>query len=92
MMFNEISFIQLKHNFVWNLEKTTNMKDIKIGNLIFTKKSILILAFCLFLNGINIGVMLAMKSNNFFLLNYILFFLPYILFYKSIKNNVIEIK
>jgi len=50
------------------------MKDIKIGYLIFTKKSILIIAFCLFLNGANIGIMVAMKSNSSFIFNYLLFF------------------
>ena len=37
------------------------MKDIKIGKLVFSKKAILLIAFCLFLNGMLIGSMVAYK-------------------------------
>ncbi len=68
------------------------MRDLKIGKLIFKKKALLIILFCLFLNVINIGLMVACFSNKNFTLFYAAFFIPYLLFFKTIKNNVIEIK
>lgn len=68
------------------------MKDLKIGKLIFKKKALLLIAFCLFLNGITIGLMVASESNHNFMFYYISLLIPYILFYKTIKDNVIEIK
>jgi len=72
------------------------MKNIQIGKLIFTKKAILTLAFCLFINGISLGALITFnknnEGNNTFLLFYFSLFIPYILLYKTIKKNIIEIK
>jgi len=71
------------------------MKSLKIGKLIFNRKAIFLIAFCLFLNGVLIGTLVAYNQDSNESLNVILFmfmiFLPYILFYKSIGKNIKEI-
>jgi len=72
------------------------MKDIKIGKLVFSKKAILLIAFCLFLNGMLIGSMVAYKQHtnggvNFMVL-YVMMFLPYLFFYRAVKRNITEVK
>ncbi|MGJ1404603.1 MULTISPECIES: hypothetical protein [Sphingobacterium] len=72
------------------------MKDLKIGKIIIKVKAIIIIAFCLFLNGSVIGAVAAHtqvteKGINSLLI-YILIFLPYIIMFKSIKNNITELE
>lgn len=77
--------------------KTNNtilMKSIKLGKLIFNRKAIFLIAFCLFLNGVLIGALVAYnqdanESINVILLLFLIF-LPYLLFYKSIGKNITE--
>ena len=71
------------------------MKLLKIGKLIFNKKAILILTFCLFLNGVVIGASIAAKqlddiSISIFILMPLMF-LPYVLLRKRISGNIEEI-
>lgn len=73
------------------------MRDLKIGKLLITKKAILLIAFCLFLNGMAIGALVALdkkETNNSMnvLILFVTLFVPYILFFKSIRRNVIELK
>ena len=72
------------------------MKTVKIGHLLFTKKSIFLSAFCYFLNGLSIGAFAflnSVSSNNVsFLFMFASLFVPYILFQKMIKNNIVEEK
>jgi len=72
------------------------MKDIRIGNLIFNKKSILLLAFCLFINGMLIGGLVAYSKLNHGSINfipfYVMMFLPYVICRKAISRNITEIK
>lgn len=71
------------------------MKELKVGSLVFKKKAVFLTAFCLFLNGMLIGAMVAYKQENAESLNflpfYILFFLPYLLVIKPIKQNIVVI-
>lgn len=70
------------------------MKSIKIGNLVLNQKAILLIIFCLFLNGVTIGVLVASNQLNnnginiFILL--LLLILPYILFSRTISKNISE--
>ncbi|TXD53936.1 hypothetical protein [Polaribacter sp. IC063] len=71
------------------------MKSIQIGKLIFHKKAILAVTFCLFLNGVIIGALLAAKqlddiSVSIFIIMPLLF-LPYVLLRKRISSNIQEI-
>lgn len=70
------------------------MNSIQIGKLIFTKKALLLLVFCLFLNGIIIGAIVASNQlgNNIVkpILLMLLLFLPYMIFIKKIRKNVKE--
>ncbi|RKD98754.1 hypothetical protein [Marinifilum flexuosum] len=70
------------------------MKPLKIGKLYFNKKAILLIAFCLFLNGILIGALVAYQQNRGESISPILLmalmFVPYILFSKGIKKNINE--
>lgn len=70
------------------------MKDLRIGKLVFSKKSILLIALCIFINGMTIGVMVAYNETNDKNLNFILFyisiFIPYLLMFKTIKSNISE--
>lgn len=71
------------------------MKDIRIGNLVFNKKAILMIAFCLFLNGMFIGALAAMNiriTGMLFLAFFAFMFLPYVAFYKSIMGNIREVE
>lgn len=72
------------------------MKNIQIGKLIFTKKAILTLAFCLFINGLLIGGLVAYGKSNavndLFYMFYVSLFIPYVLLYKTIKAGIIEVK
>lgn len=71
------------------------MKDIKIGKILFTRKAILLIAFCLFLNGMTIGAIVAYKevANDInFLIIYIFIFMPYFLFFKNIKKHIVELE
>jgi len=72
------------------------MKDLKIGKIIIKVKAIIIIAFCLFLNGSVIGAAAAhtqvTETGINPLLIYILIFLPYIIMFKSIKNNITELE
>jgi len=73
------------------------MKDFKIGKLLISKKAILLIAFCLFLNGMVIGAFVALneKAVNHSINLLIVFtaiFIPYIMFFKSIKKNIAELK
>ncbi len=68
------------------------MINLKIGKLLFNKKAVLTIAFCLFLNGIIIGLMVASNNKSNFLLYYISIFLPYVFFFTTIKRNITEIK
>ena len=71
------------------------MKSINIGHLIFNKKAILLIAFCIFINGIVIGALVASHQNGsqntniFFLIMFMLS--PYLLLQKSIRKNIKEI-
>ena len=71
------------------------MKSINIGHLVFNKKAILLIAFCLFINGIAIGALVASHQNGsqntniFFLIMFMLS--PYLLLQKSIRKNIKEI-
>ena len=70
------------------------MKALRIGKLVFSKKSILLIALCIFINGMTIGVMVAYNETNDKNLNFILFyisiFIPYLLMFKTIKSNISE--
>jgi|UPI00039B4276 hypothetical protein len=70
------------------------MKSIQIGKLVFYKKAILVVTFCLFLNGVVIGASIAAEqlddiSISIFILMPLLF-LPYVLLRKRISNNIQE--
>ena len=70
------------------------MKDVKLGALTFKPKATLLIAVCLFFNGLLIGVMVAYKnltgnSISLFII-YPLMFVPYLLNIKGIRNNMIE--
>jgi hypothetical protein len=70
------------------------MKDVKIGRLIFKPRAIRNIAFCLFFNGIIIGLMVAHKqvtgaSMSILIINPLMF-LPYIFFWKEIRKYMIE--
>jgi len=72
------------------------MKDIKIGKLTFHKKAIQTIAFCAFLNGLSFGAFAVLTQDGnsntvFFLLFFAFLFMPYILFRKTIKNNISEL-
>ena len=71
------------------------MNDLKIGNLVFTKKAVGLIAFCLFLNGSIIGAMVAYKASHPAGINVIVLyagmFLPYLVLGKSIRKNIIEL-
>ncbi len=64
----------------------------KIGKLIFHRKAILMIALCLFLNGIIIGLMAAGNDKDNFLFYYISISIPYIFFFRTIRNNITEVK
>lgn len=70
------------------------MKDLKIGRLLIKKKALLIIALCLFINGMVIGAAVAFKQTTRQDLNvlvmYVAIFLPYILLFKSITSNIEE--
>ncbi len=72
------------------------MENLKIGRLVFKKKAILLMAFCLFLNGMTIGALVANHQVSDKKLNFIIFyvaiFIPYLLLFKSIKKNIIELE
>ena len=71
------------------------MKSINIGHLVFNKKAILLIAFCIFIKGIVIGALVASHQNGsqntniFFLIMFMLS--PYLLLQKSIRKNIKEI-
>jgi len=73
------------------------MKEIRIGSMFLNKKAILTIAFCLFLNGIMFGGLIAAfedkEESNFAFLSLLIIelLLPYILFYKTIKQNITKI-
>ncbi|TCI85337.1 hypothetical protein [Tenacibaculum sp. M341] len=70
------------------------MKSLKIGNLIFNSKAVSLIAVCLFLNGIAIGTSVASSQAGVSISViplFVMLFAPYILFFKSIKNNVSEV-
>lgn len=68
------------------------MKSIKIGNLVFNKKALMLLAFCLFVNGIIIGASVASNQENESTTNVILLlvtlFIPYLILFKSFSKNI----
>lgn len=70
------------------------MKSLKIGNLVFNKKALILLAVCLFINGIVIGTFVAYHQENEATTNIILFmvtlFLPYLILFKSFSKNIKE--
>lgn len=68
------------------------MKDIKLGKLLFNKKSIILISICLFLNGITIGAYASIGGNINFIFLFVAIYAPYLFLYKRIKNNVIELK
>lgn len=72
------------------------MNQIRVEKLIFMPKAILTLAFCLFINGISIGIFVAYSKkinvNDLFIMFYYSLFIPYILLYKTIKSNIITVK
>jgi len=68
------------------------MKDIKIGKLLFNRKSILLSAVFLFFNGIVIGTYAVIGIKDNFILFYIAIFIPYLLLLNKIRKNVKEIK
>jgi hypothetical protein len=68
------------------------MKDVKLGALTFKPKAILLLALCLFFNGLLIGLMVAYKkytgnSLSLFII-YPLMFVPYIVLRNKIALSV----
>ena len=71
------------------------MKSIQIGKLIFTKKAILLLVFCLFLNGFILGGIVTYKQLDNGTINpvllLLLLLLPYIIFIKKIGKNIKEV-
>ena len=72
------------------------MKPLKIGKIIIHKKALGVIAFCLLLNGISIGALVASNHNteesiSLFLLLIVLL-LPYVLFYKKIAEHIEEVK
>lgn len=70
------------------------MKDLKIGQLIFTKKAILLIAFRLFLLGIAIGVSVALKEEHSQWTLAILFLgvlLSVMSFRKTTRENIIDL-
>jgi uncharacterized membrane protein YfcA len=71
------------------------MKSLKLGNLVFNKKAILLLAFCLFINGIVIGALVASHQSNSQKTNVLVLMMfllsPYLLLHKSIRKNIKEI-
>jgi hypothetical protein len=71
------------------------MKSIRIGKLTFNKKAILVVTFCLFLNGVVIGASLAAQQLDDISISISilmpLLFLPYVLLRKRISSNIQEI-
>ena len=71
------------------------MKSIQIGKLVFNKKAILLLTFCLFLNVVIIGALLAYKElavkNISTILMLLLLLLPYFIYIKKIGSNIKEV-
>ena len=65
------------------------MKDIKIGNLIYTKKAVRQIILCLFLNVVVIGASVAYKQTTDkplgILIIFTLILLPYLLMQKEIE-------
>jgi hypothetical protein len=71
------------------------MKSIKIGNLVFNKKALYLLAFCLFVNGIIIGASVAYNQENESATNVIFLmitlFMPYLILFKSFSRNIKDV-
>lgn len=71
------------------------MKSIKIGNLLFNKKALYLLLFCLFVNGIIIGAAVASNQENESAANVIFLmitlFMPYLILFKSFSKNIKDI-
>jgi len=76
--------------------KNIIMKTLKIGKLILNEKAIVFIIFCLFLNGILIGTMVAFGQDSSKSISPILIlallFAPYIVFYKIIGRNIKGVK
>jgi|AntRauMFilla1563_2_1112583.scaffolds.fasta_scaffold06407_3 hypothetical protein len=72
------------------------MKSIKIGNLVFNKKALYLLLFCLFVNGIIIGASIAYNQENESATNIILLmvmlFMPYLILFKSFSRNIKDVE
>ena len=72
------------------------MKSIKIGNLVFNKKALYLLLFCLFVNGIIIGASVAYNQENESATNIILLmvmlFMPYLILFKSFSRNIKDVE
>lgn len=71
------------------------MKDIKIGNIIITKKGILRSAFILFIIGMLVGGQFAMaedgKSKSIIMLSFI-FLIPIFYLIPGLKKEIIRVK
>ncbi len=72
------------------------MTDLKIGKLLFRKEAIILIACCLFINGVIIGAFAMFKSmvqsDVSFIFVYIAMFIPYIFLFKKIKRNITELE
>ena len=92
-----INYVHQYYNKKYNyLHKTIIMKTLKIGKLILNKKAIAFILFCLFLNGLLIGTMVAFGQDSSKTISPILILAlmlaPYILFYKIIGRNIKGVK
>lgn len=70
------------------------MKDLKIGQLLFTKKAILLIAVRLFILGIAIGVSVALKETHSqwtLLIIFLGVLLALLSFRKTTRENIIEL-
>lgn len=70
------------------------MKDLKIGQLLFTKKAVLLIAFRLFILGIAIGASVALKEQHSQWAIPIIFLgvlLSILTFRKTTRENIVDL-
>ena len=71
-------------------------RDVRIGKLILNRTALVSSLLCLFLNGMTIGAMVAHYHVSQGTINvpilFILLFAPYLIFYNTLKKNIVEIK